>query len=63
MLSMILKSMCRANDVLAIGLTITRSYPFANGHDDQNAESQPIEETGNLLTLVWIYTKNSGNAT
>jgi hypothetical protein len=36
-------------------------YPLANGHDNQQAEPQPIEETGNLLILAWIYTKTSGN--
>jgi hypothetical protein len=42
-------------------LTQRRSYPLANGHDDGNAEPQPIKETGNLLILAWIHTSASGN--
>lgn len=49
--------------LLTLKLTASRSYPIANGHDDQNAESQPIEQTGNLLILAWVYTKVSENTT
>lgn len=40
---------------------IGSSYPNATGHDDQNAEAQPVEETGNLLILAYAYTLASGN--
>lgn len=36
-------------------------YPNATGHDDQNAEAQPVEETGNLLILAYAYVFASGN--
>lgn len=36
-------------------------YPDATGHDDQGGEKQEVEETGNLLLLVWAYTMASGN--
>ncbi|KAL8717732.1 MAG: hypothetical protein Q9225_005058 [Loekoesia sp. 1 TL-2023] len=42
---------------------IGSSYPNAIGHDDGNAEQQPIEETGNILILAYAYTKASGSAT
>lgn len=37
------------------------SYPNATGHDDQNAEPQPVEESGNLLILAYAYVAASGN--
>lgn len=37
------------------------SYPNAIGHDDQNAEAMPIEETGNLMILSYAYFKATGN--
>lgn len=49
--------------LLTMRLTLTSSYPIANGYDDLNDESQPIEETGNLLILAWIYTKIPGDTT
>lgn len=38
-------------------------YPNATGHDDQTDEDQQVEETGNLLLLVYAYTIASGNRT
>ena len=40
---------------------IGASYPNAIGHDDQKAEAQPVEETGNLLILIHAYSLASGN--
>lgn len=40
---------------------IGKDYPNATGHDNQKAESMPIEETGNLLILAYAYTVASGN--
>ena len=40
---------------------IGRNYPNATGHDDQRAEPMPIEETGNLLQLVFAFAVASGN--
>lgn len=40
---------------------IGSAYPNATGHNDQIEEDQPIEETGNLLILAYIYQKVSGN--
>lgn len=40
---------------------IGASYPNATGHDDQKAEPQPVEETANLLILVYTYSLASGN--
>lgn len=40
---------------------IGSSYPNATGHDDQRAEPQPVEETANLLILVYAYSLASGN--
>ena len=40
---------------------IGSSYPNATGHDEQNAEPQPVEETANLLILVCAYSLASGN--
>lgn len=40
---------------------IGSSYPNAIGHDDQKAEPQPVEETANLLILVYAYSLASGN--
>lgn len=37
------------------------SYPNATGHDDQQAEPMPIEETGNLMILTYAYTKATGD--
>jgi len=37
------------------------TYPHADGHDDGNDEQQPLEETGNLLIMAYIYQKASGN--
>ncbi|MCJ1311229.1 hypothetical protein MMC25_004900 [Agyrium rufum] len=42
---------------------IGSTYPNATGHDDQNEEAQPIEETGNLMMLVDAYTTATGNTT
>ncbi|KAL9025930.1 MAG: hypothetical protein Q9196_005323, partial [Gyalolechia fulgens] len=42
---------------------IGSSYPNATGHDDGQAEQQPIEETGNILILAYAYTKASGSST
>ncbi|KAA6412514.1 MAG: glutaminase [Lasallia pustulata] len=39
------------------------NYPNATGHDDQKEEEQQLEETGNLLLLVWAYTKATANRT
>ncbi|MCJ1387201.1 hypothetical protein MMC18_000041 [Xylographa bjoerkii] len=39
------------------------TYPNATGHNDQNDESQPIEETGNLLILAYAYTRATANTT
>ncbi|MCJ1462340.1 hypothetical protein MMC07_000940 [Pseudocyphellaria aurata] len=36
-------------------------YPNATGHDDQKAEPQPVEETANLLILVYTYSLASGD--
>lgn len=36
-------------------------YPNATGHDDGTAESMPVEECGNLLILVCMYEKATGN--
>lgn len=38
-------------------------YPNATGHDDLKDEDQQVEETGNLLLLVYAYTMFSGNRT
>lgn len=40
---------------------IGTSYPNATGHDDQRAEPQPVEETANLLILVYAYSLASGD--
>lgn len=40
---------------------IGTSYPSAIGHDDEKAEPQPVEETANLLILVYTYSLASGN--
>ncbi|KAL9601646.1 MAG: hypothetical protein Q9219_002366 [cf. Caloplaca sp. 3 TL-2023] len=40
---------------------IGSAYPNATGHDDGNAEQQPIEETGNILILAHAYTKAVGS--
>lgn len=37
-------------------------YPVADGHDDDTEEDQPVEETGNLLILAYIYQNASGNS-
>ncbi|KAL9001934.1 MAG: hypothetical protein Q9188_005106, partial [Gyalolechia gomerana] len=42
---------------------IGSSYPNAIGHDNGQAEQQPIEETGNILILAYAYTKASGSST
>ena len=42
---------------------IGKHYPNAIGYDDQTDEKQPVEETGNLLSLIWAYTIASGNKT
>jgi len=49
--------------LLTMNLNESRSNPIVDGHNDQNAESQPIEETINLLILLWVYSKISGNKT
>ncbi|KAL8936572.1 MAG: hypothetical protein Q9216_004857 [Gyalolechia sp. 2 TL-2023] len=41
---------------------IGSSYPNATGHDNGQAEQQPIEETGNILILAYAYTKASGSS-
>ncbi|KAI4188953.1 MAG: hypothetical protein L6R41_001797 [Letrouitia leprolyta] len=42
---------------------IGSAYPNATGHDDGQAEQQPIEETGNILILAYAYTKASNSST
>lgn len=37
-------------------------YPHAIGHDDQEAEPMPIEESGNLLILALAYTRATGDS-
>ena len=39
------------------------SYPQALGHDDQAAEAQPVEECGNIMTLIYTYTLATKNTT
>ena len=39
------------------------SYPNATGHDSGSEEEQKLEETGNLLVLVWAYTMATANRT
>jgi hypothetical protein len=48
-------------DVDSLTLLIGFSYPYAVGHDDGVAENMPIEESGNLLILAYIYVKATGN--
>ncbi|KAL4917524.1 hypothetical protein BDW62DRAFT_211209 [Aspergillus aurantiobrunneus] len=36
-------------------------YPNAIGHDDQKAETMPIEECGNLMVLVLAYVRATGD--
>ncbi|KAJ5994562.1 hypothetical protein N7451_010286 [Penicillium sp. IBT 35674x] len=36
-------------------------YPHAIGHDDQQAEAMPIEESGNLLILALAYAQATGD--
>lgn len=36
-------------------------YPNATGHDDGNAEVMPVEESGNLLALMYMYERASGD--
>ncbi|KAK5130486.1 hypothetical protein LTR08_002008 [Meristemomyces frigidus] len=40
---------------------IGSNYPNATGHNDGNAESMPIEECGNLLTLAYMYQQATGD--
>ncbi|KIX02146.1 uncharacterized protein Z518_08085 [Rhinocladiella mackenziei CBS 650.93] len=42
---------------------IGSSYPNADGHDTGNAEQMPLEESGNILLLVYAYQVASGDAT
>ncbi|KAL8829606.1 MAG: hypothetical protein Q9170_006092 [Blastenia crenularia] len=42
---------------------IGSAYPNATGHDDGQAEQQPIEETGNILILAYAYSKAVGSTT
>ncbi|KAL8779313.1 MAG: hypothetical protein Q9213_006993, partial [Squamulea squamosa] len=42
---------------------IGASYPNATGHDNGQAEQQPIEETGNILILAYAYTLASKSST
>ncbi|KAI4128459.1 MAG: hypothetical protein LQ338_002732 [Usnochroma carphineum] len=42
---------------------IGSSYPNAVGHDDGQAEEQPVEETGNILILAYAYTKAVASTT
>lgn len=37
-------------------------YPNATGHDDQQAEAMPIEESGNLLILAYAYKQATGDS-
>lgn len=37
-------------------------YPNATGHDDQQAEPMPIEESGNLLILALAYQRATGDS-
>ena len=36
-------------------------YPNATGHDDQKEEDMPVEESGNLILLVYAYVISTGN--
>ncbi|KAG0649827.1 Glutaminase A [Hyphodiscus hymeniophilus] len=36
-------------------------YPYATGHDDQKEEDMPVEESGNLILLVYAYVAATGN--
>ncbi|TKA75508.1 hypothetical protein B0A49_05421 [Cryomyces minteri] len=40
---------------------IGSAYPNATGHSDGLAEPMPIEESGNLLILAYMYVRASGN--
>ncbi|KAI1615217.1 hypothetical protein EDD37DRAFT_511796 [Exophiala viscosa] len=42
---------------------IGASYPVADGHDRGDAEQMPLEESGNILLLVYAYQVASGNTT
>ncbi|KAK4940693.1 hypothetical protein LTR10_019203 [Elasticomyces elasticus] len=42
---------------------IGANYPVADGHDKGNAEQMPLEESGNILLLVYAYQVASGNTT
>ncbi|KAL1964735.1 hypothetical protein VTN77DRAFT_6602 [Rasamsonia byssochlamydoides] len=42
---------------------IGSSYPNATGHNDQQAEAMPIEESGNILILVYAYQVATGDST
>lgn len=37
------------------------NYPNATGHDDGKAEEMPVEESGNLLALMYMYERASGD--
>jgi hypothetical protein len=36
-------------------------YPNATGHDDGEAQKMPVEESGNLLALMYMYELASGD--
>jgi hypothetical protein len=36
-------------------------YPNATGHDDEEAQIMPVEESGNLLALMYMYELASGD--
>ncbi|KUJ23207.1 DUF1793-domain-containing protein [Mollisia scopiformis] len=40
---------------------IGSNYPNATGHDNQDAEQMPVEETGNLMMLAYAYVLASNN--
>ena len=38
-------------------------YPNATGHQDGNAEAQPLEECGNMLIMTLAYAQSGGDTT
>lgn len=38
-----------------------KNYPNVTGHDDGKAEEMPVEESGNLLALMYMYERASGD--
>jgi hypothetical protein len=42
---------------------IGTSYPNATGHNDQQDEAMPIEESGNILILAYAYQAATGDST